>query len=217
MRKAIVAVAGLVVAGAANASLYEQAPDLNDLGAGYWSACIPGTFYNNRHGDNFTLGAGGLVGGVTWWGFSENYVWPDLTNFSGWEVTFYEDAGGLPGNVLYSEYFDKAATNPTDTGYVGSNGAALYSHEVSLGSAVDFTGGTQYWISIGADMVSTALDGWGWQKSESVDNLGGNFYYPDGFWTQSSDFDVTFSLIEIPAPGALALLGVAGLMRRRRR
>ncbi|UCD76389.1 MAG: PEP-CTERM sorting domain-containing protein [Phycisphaerales bacterium] len=217
MTKATVAAACLVVAGAAHASLYEQAADLNDPGTGYWSAAYAGTYHDYLHADNFTLGAGGLVGGVTWWGGSENYVWSDLTNFVGWEVTFYDDAGGLPGNVLYSEYFDKAATNPMDTGYVGWQGSTVYSHEVSLTSAVNLSGGTQYWISIGVDPASDALDGWWWQKSESVDNLGGTFYYPDGFWTQSTDFDVTFGLIEVPAPGALALLGVAGLMRRRRR
>ena len=219
MRKAIVAVSVLVVAGAANASLYEQSPDLDNLGTGYWSACMAGAFNDYLHGDNFTLGADGSVGGVTWWGFSENYVWPDLTNFTGWEVTFYADLGGLPdpGGVLYSEYFEKPATNPTDTGYFAPSGASLYSHEVTLGSAVDLTAGTQYWISIGAYSASAALDGWGWQKSVSVDDLGGSFYYPDGFWTQSTDFDVTFGLLAVPAPGALALLAVAGLMGRRRR
>ena len=217
MTKAIVAVAGLVVAGAANASLYEQAPDLDDLGTGYWSACYAGTYHDYLHGDNFTLGADGLVDGVTWWGGSENYVWPDLTNFVGWEVTFYDDAGGLPGNVLYSEYFDKAVTNPTDTGYIAWNGATVFSHEVSLSSAVDLAGGTQYWISIGVDPASDALDGWWWQNSLPADLIGGSYFYPDGFWTQSTGADSTFSLIGVPAPGALALLGVAGLMRRRRR
>lgn len=217
MTKAIVAAAVLAVAGAANASLYEQAPDLNDLGTGYWSASYGGTYYDYKHGENFTLGAGSLVGGVTWWGGSEYYMYPDLTNFAGWEVTLYDDAGGLPGNVLYTEYFAKAATNPLDTGYVGWNGSTVYSHEVSLGSAVSLAGGTQYWISIAADIIAPGDDGWWWQKSVAVDNLGGTFYYPDGYWTQSYDFDVTFGLIEVPAPGALALLGVAGLIRRRRR
>ena len=217
MTKAIVAVAALAVAGAANGALYEQAPDLNDLGTGYWSMAYGGTFNDYLHGDNFTLGAGSQVGGVTWWGGSENYVWPDLTNFDGWEITFYDDAGGLPGNVLYSEYFDKAATNPVNTGYVGWQGSMLFSHEVSLTTPLNLSGGTQYWLSGAADPASDALDGWWWQKSEAADLLGGSYYYPDGFWTQSSDFDVPFSLIEVPAPGALALLGMAGLMRRRRR
>jgi len=217
MTKAVVAIAGLAVAGVANASLYDQTPDLDDLGTGFYSASYAGTYHDYLHADNFTLGAGSLVGGVTWWGGSENYVWSDLSNFVGWEVTFYEDAGGLPGNVLYSEYFDKAATNPMDTGYLGWQGSIVYSHEVSLSSEVSLSGGTQYWISIGVDPASDALDGWWWQKSEPVDSFGGEFYYLDGFWTQSEGHDVTFGLIAVPAPGALALLGAAGLMRRRRR
>ena len=217
MTKAIVTMAVLAVAGAANASLYEQAPDLDNLGVGYWSSAEVGTYHDFLHAENFTLGANGLVGGVTWWGGSENYVWPDLFNFVGWEVTFYEDDAGLPGNILYSEYFDKAATNPLDTGYVAPNGAYIYSQEVNLGSAVNLAAGTQYWISIGVDPASAALDGWWWQKSQSVDDLGASFYYPDGYWTATTDFDVTFGLVAVPAPGALALLGLAGFMRRRRR
>lgn len=215
LRVLIAPAVAVLMGGVAMGAVYEQLPDMNDLGTGYWSASYAGTFYDYKHADNFTLDAGVGVVGVTWWGGSEYYQHPDLTNFAGWEVAFYEDAAGLPGGVIYSEYFTKANTNPVDTGYDGWNGANVYSHEVALTGSVDLAGGTQYWLSVAADLISPGADGWWWQKSVDVDLLGATYLWSSGYWENSYDFDVTFSLI--PAPGALALLGLAGLVSRRRR
>jgi hypothetical protein len=214
IRVLIAPAVAVLMGGVAMGAVYEQLPDMAQLGTGYWSSNYL-TYYPYMHGENFTLDAGAGVTGVTWWGGSEYYLYPDLTNFAGWEVTFYEDAAGLPGGVIYNEYFAKAATNPVDTGYDGWQGANVYSHEVGLASPVNLGGGTQYWLSIAADLISAGDDGWWWQISEPVDNLGATWDWNSQYWSNSYEYDVTFSLI--PAPGALALLGLAGLVSRRRR
>jgi len=201
------------------ATLYSQANNLS-TSAGLFSDAVAGQFFNQRMADNFTLGAGGTVTGVRWYGGSQWFQFPDLTNMSGFTVEILaDDAGSADGTqVIYSQSFSKAATNPTLNGNLMNFGHGQYTFEVALASSVNLTAGTQYWVSIGATLVNPFADGWVWSKSSQGDGTNASNFFngPNYFNFQSGDmaFDI---LGVVPTPGTLGVVAMAGLMAGRRR
>lgn len=214
-----VALAASAVASVQAATLYSQANNLS-TSAGLFSDAVAGQFFNQRMADNFTLGAGGSVTGVRWYGGSQWFQFPDLTNMSGFTVQIMaDDAGSADGTqVIYSESFSKAATNPTLNGNLMNFGHGQYTFEVALSSAVNLSAGTQYWVSIGATLVNPFADGWVWSKSTQGDGTNASNFFngPNYFNFQSGDmaFDI---LGVVPAPSSLGVLAMGGLFAGRRR
>jgi len=200
------------------ATLYSQAND-RSTNAGLFSDAVAGQFFSQRMADNFTLSGGGQVTGVRWYGGSQWFQFPDLTNMSGFTVEILADDAGAPDGtqVIYSEAFSKAATNPTLNGNLMNFGHGQYTFEVSLASAVNLSAGTQYWISIGATLVNPFADGWVWSKSSQGDGTNAsNFFNGPNYFTFNSG-DMAFDILGVPTPGGLALIGVAAVFASRRR
>ena len=216
MKKILALTLVVALAGTAWADLvvYSQPVDLVNKGE-QASGSTPGERPWVRAADNFTLDQSYQITDAHWWGGSENFQYPDLTNISDFTVTIYEDSSGLPGSVVHSEVFATAATNPVDTGELTSMGSILFYHSVDFTSPVSLSGGTQYWFSVSADLIDYNLDDWRWSNS----GPGGvaldwdiNGQWED--WSFASE-DVAFELT-IPEPASLVLLAVATLFVRRR-
>src|SRR5688572_32572313 len=93
-------------------SIYKQSVFLGD---GFSSAYDPAAVFAFLAADNFTLTSPQAVGGVRWWGNSDNFTLPDLQNFTDFTVTLHQrQASGLPGPVVYQEEFTTAETSPVD-------------------------------------------------------------------------------------------------------
>ncbi len=154
---------------------------------------------DNDQGDAFTVTGGnffldqidvaiGLVVGT-------NRIFLDL----------YDDAGGQPGSVLESAIIDG------QMGQFGQNNlpiVALFSGNTLLAD------GVQYWV-----IASTDTDTWAaWNLNSTGDTRPHAFRADMGPWTISENTRGAFRVIgSLPAPGVLALFGLAGLGARRRR
>jgi hypothetical protein len=218
MKVSLLAVALCAFAGSAMGGnpVVSQPPDIG--GGGFFSDGVPGQFYDQLIGDNFTLGSATGVSGITWWGGSEFFDFPDLTNMQSFQLQIYADAGGLPGASLLSLSVATALTNPTIVG-VGINGENVYRQEVSFGTLN--LGPGNYHLSIGATLVNGFGDAWVWNSS--VAGFGDSFsarFNPDstGPWQNVAGLgDLAFEINAIPAPGAASMLGLAGIAALRRR
>lgn len=193
--------------------LYQQLPD--GTGGGVFADGAPGQFYDQRIADNFPH-AGGPINGVCWWGGSENFIFDDLTNFSGFNIQFFANAGGSPGAPVSANMnFSVADTSPVPTGNLLIGGGIEYYQCVKF-NAIDLPAGT-YWLSIGGVAIAAFDDAYAWDFSAQGDNT---FVFTDPTWASpwlvAQGFgDLAFQIQ--PEPGTLSLLGLGALLFRRRK
>ena len=127
--------------------------------------------------------------------------------------TFESDFDATYDGTVLS--FDDAA------GSFGSNGSYDFSYTdlsaILDGEFIDSTFGLLA-ADLGGDVTANVmLSGFGSEWDGTSASGTGLIVLSDiGFFTPES-VDITWSINQVPTPGALALLGVAGLARRRRR
>lgn len=136
-------------------------------------------------------------------------------------VHIFADAGGLPGG----------ADNPAASLLVGFTYDVNTGLGTTVGLDVDVPAGN-YWIGLTpvgdfAAFGQQFMFGGVNQANGAPDayrNPGGAFNFPDGTewgemqtWATYTEINLLVEGVAIPAPGALALLGLAGLVTRRRR
>lgn len=215
MKSGIFALSVFALCGTASAAaLYSQPDNLPGTG-GFFSVGGPGQFFTQRMADDFTI-AGGTVTSLRWWGSSQNFQFADLSNMTGFDVAIYGDLGGVPnaGNVLYHNAPALAALTITPTGNLSITGAIQYQFDLNI-APLNLAGGT-YWLSVGGLLVNSGGDTFVWDVSSVGNNANASFFYPNSGWIAfSPSANMAFEII--PAPGALALLGMGGLIAGRRR
>ncbi len=174
--------------------------DSYDTRAGYTLSEGAPINFDWDHGDAFTIGSGdffldsidlaiGLLVG-------QNRVFVDV----------YTTVGGLPGVVIDSAVVD---------GQMGPFGNANPPIVALFAGSTILQDGEQYFVIASTDRDSLAA--WNWNI---LGDIGPHAFRQDlGDWSVNNDtrgaFRVNGTLV--PAPGVLALLGVAGLAARRRR
>lgn len=174
--------------------------DSYDTRAGYTLSEGAPINFDWDHGDAFTVGGGaffldsidlaiGLLVG-------QNRIFVDV----------YTTVGGLPGVVIDAAVVD---------GQMGPFGNANPPIVALFAGSTILQDGEQYFIIASTD--SDSLAAWNWNI---LGDIGPHAFRQDlGDWSVSNDtrgaFRVNGTLV--PAPGVLALLGVAGLAARRRR
>ena len=143
----------------------------------------------------------------------------DPTNVTGYTVNIYSSVAAAAGNLVgdvYSMYFanDGWDANWTGGGHLVTldlGGATLAAGDYWLGITPlnHYVGGFGQTAVYGSDIG----DGSGHQA-----NPGGGYWLPDN-WQHNCGVNHAYSLegTGVPAPGALALLGLAGIASRRRR
>lgn len=214
MASVLAVVAGAAFANVASAVVVYSQP-LDSSQGGIFSAATSGAWYDEYLADNFALSGAALVNGVRWWGYSEFFNQPDYTNMPSFQVEIYSDNGsGLPGTLLHSSV--SPSSDAVNIG-VSPSGGIQYQHEVSFAN-LNLGAGT-YHVAIGAFLTAGADDNWLWNRTGLGfgDNISGQLPV-GGAWASFPGFgDMAFEILAVPAPSALALLGVAGLVARRRR
>ncbi|MBX3390214.1 MAG: hypothetical protein KF691_12270 [Phycisphaeraceae bacterium] len=215
MKTGLVALSVFAICGSASAApLYSQ-PDNAPGSGGYFSVGGPGQFFTQRMADDFTI-AGGTVTSLRWWGSSQNFQFADLTNITGFDVAIFGDLGGIPdaGNVLYHSQPVKAGLTITPTGNLSVANAIQYQFDLNI-APLNLAGG-KYWLSVGGLLANPFGDTFVWNVSATGNTANASFFYPNSGWIAFSPSDnMAFEII--PAPGALALLGMGGLIAGRRR
>lgn len=202
------------IAGAA--PLYSQPNNLPTLG-GFYSVGSAGQFFSQRMADDFTI-AGGTVTKLRWWGSSQNFAFPDLTNITGFDVAVYGDAEGIPdaGNVLYHSSPALAGLTITPTGGISIAGAIQYQFDLDI-SPLALAGG-KYWFSVGGLLANPFGDTFVWNLSSVGDGANASFFYPNSGWIAFPESGANMAFEIVPAPGVLGLagLGLVASARRRR-
>ncbi|MBL0928004.1 MAG: hypothetical protein IBJ11_10195 [Phycisphaerales bacterium] len=183
-------------------------------------------FYNRLNGDNFAISGvqSGTISQVVFYGGSENFAGPPdgLSNISSFQLTIYQRTGtdpNLPGVVIAQESFAPAQALPKPTGrtfvqFQGQQGPGVeYRFLRTLATPVVIQPDTQYWISIGVNVLDSNQDSWLWSKSVDVDGYRARNLLtgPAGWEVVSGSGDQAFELrgstVPLPqAPGPFALL-----------
>ncbi len=186
----------------------------------FFSDAVPGQFFSQRMADNFTLSGDSEVTGIRWWGGSQNFSSPDVTNMVSWTVVLFESDGF--GGVDESSAIDLgsytfAQTNAVATGATLFGGGIEYMQEISF-AGLDLNAG-EYWISVGATLEAPGGDAWVWSGSTVGDLVNGtDFFDGSGFSVFNPTFnDLAFEVVGVPAPASAGLLAFTGLVSRRRR
>ncbi|TVQ55818.1 MAG: hypothetical protein EA377_02920 [Phycisphaerales bacterium] len=179
-------------------------------------------FWDFLHADNFTLESSAPVDRIRFWGFASTFAGGGFSNINSFEITLFDSTGTQPGQALTSMTFDLNDVQTKSTGLIGAGGAEILEHFVELDTPLAIDGNTEYWLAIAAGLDNPNGDFWLWQDSVDGDLTVADFQYSLGQWNITGPdspvpADSAFELYAIPAPGALALLGFAGLFTRCRR
>ncbi|MGI9013891.1 MAG: hypothetical protein ACR2GY_06525 [Phycisphaerales bacterium] len=209
MRKQIVSsIAALAIAGTVVASTPFWD---NDINSNFFSdgALSPPAFPNIRVVDNFSSDVDTNIGRMDA-GITEDADWVSSGSM---EVYVYNNNNGVP-STLYTS--GTGYVTRTDTGETRF-GRRLFIYSVT-GLSLNIPAGS-YWIGLRDPNGSGAGTNYWMTSSGGGDTTTGFSSVDAGYtWVPEGDnWHHAFELYKIPAPGALALLGLGGLVAPRRR
>lgn len=167
-------------------------PILEQLGNNFENGFVSNTTFPNVGADNFVVADGDCydISNVT-----ANFFVTSPTAVSSFDVIFYDDNSGEPGNVLNTV---NLTSSQWTTSYQGSNfGFDIYEYDFNFPSAVTLcgsTGGTPYWMSVVAN--GTAGFDYFWEVSTLGDYGSEGVLAPStsGPWDDSQGIDFVFGL-----------------------
>ena len=136
------------------------------------------------YADDFTLDETIELERIAWFGYSDYWDNPDLTNFTVWQVRIYKGQGqGFePGEMIYDAVFEQAETSPEELGDYGLFDSIMYRQEVELDEPIELEAGQQYWLGIGSDAIDPGSDWWIWAQSPPHDQTVATWIWDDETW-----------------------------------
>jgi hypothetical protein len=180
-----------------------------------------GAIYDLMLADDFTTTSDNVITQVT----ADFLTFFGGTPAGGLQVDVWTDTGAGPGSLVASQTSAVSAASSWNDffGYAGRR----YSANVNIALAAN----TDYYIMIQPVDLTSGGD-WYYQIRDNQSFIGGDSYGKDGgrgnqgygtfTWTSMNSFgygtgDTGMEIRAVPAPGALALLGLGGLAATRRR
>jgi len=205
-------------AGAMAVVIYDNGAVDGVNGLSNFAGNLSGTAYDREIADDFVLTAPNLT--ITDVHFTG--IWyAGTTNAppGGVRARIYANTGAnQPAQTpLYDQTFSVTAT-PTGASYFSRPEVAF---DGNLNTPVTLTGGTSYYVSLQPQATTDNF----YQLTTGTHGASPVwlYYSPDGYpkWTTGatvfgSAYDVNFKLTGVPEPASLLLIGLAGLVLRRR-
>ena len=193
-----------------------------------------GDYYSQAIAQGFSLSGGATISSIDFWGASE-YVtstqpWTKTalsTNVNGFQITLFKvnDNGTMPQVANWTIAANAFTQQLTGT-YTTTTLSPIFKISAALSGATQLTAG-KYAITVGGRLINPNGDAFAWIDGQWDGSGGSTQSYitvgdiPSqwGTWLPLTDgTSGAFSLYgSVPAPGALALIGLAGLCSRRRR
>lgn len=190
--------------------VYDNGPNAGGGASSQLDTVYP---FDSQVADDFILGGNYTITGMTWYGVFWN---GSPITVPAWNLLIYNDDGSgvrPTGGPL----------DPTPTAILNSQEGVVFHNGVDqwstdLTTTISLNAGTQYWVAIQAE--HTFPPQWGWSQSLSQTGATAVQGFPllgINYWDGAIAGDMAFQLhgVATPAPGALALLGLAGLVARR--
>jgi hypothetical protein len=215
------AVAASVASVASADVIFENAPT-STLGSVAEAFSSNGSYaFGQSLAQRFSLEDSFNLSSLSWWGSSQNFSGGDLANFSAFEIVIWNSDFSAQ---VATFTLGLGAIGTTETGQTNFFGSKEYLFSAAIGGTL---GPGVYNMNIGAVLADGGGDAFVW--SSGADQTGRFFTSPSqpwGTWKQvppgiGDDGFGSFRLegTIVPAPGAIALLGLAGLatLRGRRR
>ncbi len=214
-------VAASITSAATADVIYENAPT-STLGSVAEAFSSNGSYaFGQSLAQQFSLEDSFNLSSLSWWGSSQNFSGGDLANFSAFEIVIWNSDFSAQ---VASFTIGLGSIGATETGQTSFFGSKEYLFSAAIGGTL---GPGVYNMNIGAVLANGGGDAFIW--SAGTDQTGRFFTSPSqpwGTWKQippgiGDDGFGSFRLegTIVPAPGAIALLGLAGFatLRGRRR
>lgn len=155
---------------------------------------------------------------LRWWGSMNGFNGQGISNIDCFQIIVWNSGFG---SQVTNQTIDLSNITATATGETNFFGEAIYEFYAPL--AFQVSSGS-YFMNIGAKLNDAAGDQFVWSQGQDVDNFwftDVNGQYKWGDWRPLPNFIGNTAggafVLSAPAPGAIALLGMAGLAGRRRR
>ncbi len=196
---------GILASAAAAETIWDNGPP--DGSTAYSNATV--NVFGRRRTllDDFELSSDSILQDFHW-----EHIWNDMPpgSGSGMELSFRSDTGGGPGATIATANitsYSEVATGVTWFNRPGAESWVTFNN-IALGAGT-------YWFE--ATIVGPENNFWLSQDVVTGNQSWVNYDKFGGLSRSFEPYDLNFVLTGIPAPGALALLGLAGLAGTRRR
>jgi len=166
----------------------------------------------------FSLEDSYTTSSLRWWGSMNGFNDQGISNIDCFQIIVWDSNFE---SQVFNQKIDLANIKWGETGDFNFFGQPVYEFVVPL--AFQITTGN-YFMNIGAQLNDAAGDQFVWSQGENVDGFwftDNNGQYDWGDWRPLPNFIGNTAggafVLSAPAPGAIALLGMAGMIGRRRR
>lgn len=155
---------------------------------------------------------------LKWWGSSNGFNGEGISNIDAFQIIVWDESFE---NQVWSSKINLEQISLVDTGETNFFGQPVYSFYIPVSFTLD---SGSYFMNIGAMLNDSDGDQFVWSQGEDDENFWQTSPFGQGGWgswhllppsignTAGGAFVMT-----APAPGAIALIGLAGLVTRRRR
>lgn len=174
--------------------------------------------YAQSGAQEFSLEDSYTISSLRWWGSSNGFNGQGITNFSAFQIIVWNEDFT---DQVFSTKINMSSITAVATGQENFFGQPEYEFFVPLSFGI---GAGNYFMNIGVMLNDAAGDQFVWSQGEDEEGFWQTSPFGQGGWGSWHPLPPAIGstaggafVMTAPAPGAIALLGLAGIVGRRRR